>query len=331
MEAHLNWQDATTPVIKKVNSWGIDAVKMLPNLVVAIIVLVIFWLAAAMVARLAHRMTLRFSPYAHVARLVAGLSRLAVIAIGVILALSAMSLDKAVASMLAGVGIVGIALGFASKDIAGDYMAGLIIHFTHPYRKGHIIKTGDFFGYVDALEMRVTVCRTPQGQQVIIPNRNILDGDIINYSITGMRRVDITCGVSYADDLQVAEDLAKEAVEGVKQRNQDRPVELFYEEFGASGINFVIRFWTAPEQKIYLEAKSNAIKAIRKTFKENGITIPFQIVTLDFGIGGDASLKEQLEGAILPPSQPKNQAGGEGKTARKNNGPKFPHLYPSGE
>lgn len=315
MEPKINWQDATTPVIKKLNSWGIEAIKMLPNMVVAIIVLVIFWLLGMIVARLTKRMTSRFSPYGHVARLVALLSRLLVIAIGVILALSAMSLDKAVASMLAGVGIVGIALGLASKDIAGDYMGGLIIHFTHPFRSGHMIETNDFFGYVDSLQMRATECRTQQGQKVIIPNRKIVDNNIVNYTVSGNRRVDINCGVSYSDDLQLAEDLAKEAVEGVRQRNQDRPVELFYEEFGGSGINFTIRFWTVPEQTIYLEARSDAIKAIRKTFKENGITIPFQIVTLDFGSGEDGSLKEQLEGAKLAPSQPKSQEGGRGKTS----------------
>jgi small conductance mechanosensitive channel len=316
MEANLEWKSAATPVIKKLNSWGIESIRMVPNLVVAIIVLVIFWLLGIVVERLAHRMTARLSPYGHVARLVAGLSRLLVIAIGVILALSAMSLDKAVASMLAGVGILGIALGLASKDIAGDYMAGLVIHFTHPFRTGHIIQTGDFFGYVDSLQMRVTEGRTQQGQKVIIPNRTIIDGDIINYTVTGMRRVDITCGVSYGDDLQLAENLAKEAVAEVKQRNEDRPVEFFYEEFGASGINFTIRFWTAPEQQIYLEARHNAIKAIRKTFKEHGITIPFQMVTLDFGIaGGDGSLREQLEGAILPPAPPKKKEETQEKTS----------------
>jgi small conductance mechanosensitive channel len=317
MEASFNLANAIAPVIKKLNSWGVDTIKMLPNLVVAIIVLVIFWLVGMVVARLVHRMSLRFTPYIHIARLMASLSRLAVIAIGIILALSALSLDRAVASMLAGVGIVGIALGFASKDTAGDYLAGLIIHFSHPFRSGHIIKTGNFFGYVDSLQMRVTEGRTRQGQKVIIPNRKIIEGELINYSITGIRRVDITCGVSYADDLQEAEVLAKEAVAGVKQRNEERPVELFYEEFGASGINFTIRFWTAPEQKIYLEARSDAIKAIRKIFKEHGITIPCQVVTLDFGIGGEGSLKKQLEGAILPPAPPKNKERSQSKTGQE--------------
>ena len=115
-----------------------------------------------------------------------------------------MSLDRAVASVLAGVGIVSIAIGFASKDIAADYMAGFLIHFTHPFRTGHIIQVGNFFGYVESIEMRATKCHTQQGQKVIIPNRKIIEGEIINYSITGVRRVDLTVSVSYSVDLAAA-------------------------------------------------------------------------------------------------------------------------------
>ncbi len=76
------------------------------------------------------RVVLRISHYGHVARLMASLSRVVLLGAGIILALSAMNLDRAVASMLAGLGIVGIAISFASKEIAGDYMAGFFIHFT---------------------------------------------------------------------------------------------------------------------------------------------------------------------------------------------------------
>jgi len=221
------------------------------------------------------------------------------VAIGVILALSAMNLDRAVASMLAGVGILSIAIGFASKDIAGDYMAGFIIHFSHPFRTGHIVKVGNFFGYVDSIEMRTTKCHTQQGQQVLIPNRKIIESEIYNYSITGIRRVDLKCGISYGADLQQAEDLAIEAVESLKLRNPERPVEFYYEEFSDSSINFMLRFWVKPDQKTYLSARSEAIKVISQTFRDHGITIPFPIRTLDFGIAGGSSLREQLKGENL--------------------------------
>ena len=304
MDATLNLQKAATPVIDKLDKWGLSAVKMLPNLVVAVIVLVFSVLLAFVVGRLVHRMVKRISPYGHVARLIAGMSRLMVIAGGLILALSAMSMDRAVASMLAGVGIVSIAIGFASKDIAADYMAGFLIFFTHPFRTGHLIQVGNFFGYVESIEMRAIKCRTQQGQRVIIPNRKVIEGEIINYSITGVRRVDLKCSVSYEDDLQQAEDLAMEAIESLALRNRERPVEMFYEEFGTSSINFSIRFWIEPDQKTYLKARSEAIKVIKQTFREHGITIPFPIRTLDFGISGRPNLPEQLEGvspALLMP------------------------------
>lgn len=307
MDVTLDLQKAATQVVKKLDDWGLNAVKMLPNLMVAAFVLILFWLIAMVVERVVRRMVYRLSPYAHVVKLVAGMTRLTVVAIGVILALSAMNLDRAVASMLAGVGILSIALGFASKDIAGDYMAGFIIHFTHPFRTGHIIQVGKFFGYVDSIEMRATKCHTQQGQQVIIPNRKIIEGEIINYSITGVRRVDLTVSVSYSVDLELLEELVIDAVEALELRNSDRPVELFYEEFNGTAISFMVRFWTAPEQKVYLKARSDAIKAIDETFKTKGITLPSQNVSLDFGITGGPSLREELEGVNLSLSKPEGK------------------------
>jgi small conductance mechanosensitive channel len=306
MDVTLDLQKAATQVVKKLDDWGLNAVKMLPNLVVAVIVLALSGILAFIVGRLVHRMVVRLSSYGHIANLMAQMSRLVVIGGGVILALSAMSLDRAVASMLAGVGILSIALGFASKDIAGDYMAGFIIHFTHPFRTGHIIQVGDFFGYVDSIELRATTCRTQQGQRVIIPNRKLIEGQISNYSVTGVRRVDLKCGISYGADLQQAEDLAIEAVKSMPERNPGRPVEFFYEEFGDSSINFNLRFWIEADQKTFLKARSEAIKLLMQAFKDHGITIPFPIRTLDFGITGGVSLKEQLEGiSIEPPSRRK--------------------------
>lgn len=316
MDATLDLQKAATQVVGKLNVWGLGAVKMLPNLVVALIVLAISGVLAIVVGRLVRRMVHRISPYGHVAKLVGQMARLMVIGIGLILALSALSLDRAVASMLAGVGILSIAIGFASKDIAGDYMAGFLIHFTHPFRTGHIIKVGNFFGYVDSIELRATKCHTQQGQRVIIPNRKIIEGEIINYTSSGARRVDLTVSVSYSVDLQLLEELVMEAVESLDLRNSERPVELFYEEFNGTAITFMVRFWTEPEQTTYLRAKSEAIKAIDQTFKIYGITLPSQNISMDFGITGGPSLRQQLEGVRLALSMPEDKQAGTPERSR---------------
>ena len=308
VDTTLSLQHAATQVVKKIDSWVLTAAQMLPNLLVAIIVLGVFWLAAMVTGRLVKRMVLRFSPYGHVARLIADFSRLIVIAIGIILALSAMSLDRAVASMLAGVGIVSLAIGFASKDIASDYLAGLMIHFAHPYRAGDLIKTGNFFGYVDLLQLRVTICRTQQGQKVIIPNSKILRDEIINFTTLGMRRVDLAIAIDWAEDLARVESLGIQAVESLQEpwRNPERQVEFFYEKFDGTNMNFTLRFWTRPEQQTYLKATSEAIKAISRVFKENHVGMPSSTISLDFG--GVHSLREQLEGLQIPLSLPNKKS-----------------------
>jgi small conductance mechanosensitive channel len=281
-------------VIDKVSSWLTTIIQMIPNLVVAAIILVVFWIIGMLAARLTKHGVLRVSSHIHLAKLFSRLARLTVVAAGIILALDILNLEKGVASMLAGIGIIGIGIGFASKDIIANFMSGVMLTFSRPFHTNDLIHTADFEGYVEAINMRSTACRSLTGQLVIIPNEKILNNPIINYTMTGSRRVDLKCGVSYGDDLQKAEDLAIKAIESLEWRIPQRPVELFYEEFGDSSINFVIRFWTKSEQKVFLKARSEAVKAIKQTFDEHGITIPWPIRTLNFGVVGGSTLSDQL-------------------------------------
>ena len=116
---------------------------------------------------------------------------------------------------------------------------------------------------------------------MLIPNKQVFENPIMNYTIRGTRRVDITLGVSYADDLEKAKRVAMEAVAAVPDRLPDREVELFYEEFAESSVDFTVRFWLPFEgQKDYLAARSDAIIRIKRAFDANGITIPFPTRTL---------------------------------------------------
>ena len=116
----LSVEKALTQLTNKLQGWLTLTIKMLPNLVVAIMVLVIIIKLSRPIAKLVARAVMRFSGYRHIARLTATITRLAVITIGIILALDVLNLDRAVASMLAGVGILGVAFGFASQDIAAN-------------------------------------------------------------------------------------------------------------------------------------------------------------------------------------------------------------------
>ena len=281
----------------KVMGWMRDLVLLLPNLLVAVVVLFGFWLLARLARGLLHRFLQRISPSEQVNRLLAQTVYVAIIAAGLFVGLGILGLQKTVASLLAGAGIITLALGFAFQDIAANLMAGIYLSIQHPFRAGHLIETKDFFGVVKRVHLRWTEIRSPQGQLVLIPNKQVFENAIQNYTASGRRRIDLRVGVSYGDDLEKVRRVAMRALEQVSTRKPDTEVEVFFEEFGDSSIIFVGRFWIdfTSQQADYLQARSEAIELLKSAFDQNGITIPFPVRTLDLGVRSGEKLPEVLE------------------------------------
>lgn len=268
---------------RKLTGWGRALVLAVPNFLLGILTVVAFWLLAAAIRNVVRRLLRRVSHSEQVTYLLSQAVYIAVLTAGTFIALGILGLQKTVASLLAGAGIVGLALGFAFQDIAANLMAGIYLSVRRPFRRGHLIEAQDFLGTVLEVNLRWTEILTQQGQLVLIPNKHVFENPITNYTIRGTRRVDISVGISYGDDLEKARRVAVAAVAAVPSRLPDREVELFYEEFAESSIDFTIRFWIPFEtQKDYLAARSDAILRIKQAFDANGITIPFPIRTLDF-------------------------------------------------
>ncbi|MDX1503889.1 MAG: mechanosensitive ion channel [Thermoanaerobaculia bacterium] len=312
----MNFEDAVNKLLEKIQGWGEELVVLAPNLVAAILALVVAWLAARLARKALRRILGPVLP-GQVARLLASVAYIGVIAVGAFVALGIVGLEKTVTSLLAGAGIIGLALGFAFQDIAANFMSGILLAFRRPFTPGELIETNDYFGKVDRVTLRSTRMTTPTGQMVLIPNRLIFENPIVNFTRLGSRRVDLTCGVAYGDDLAKARKLAVAAVEKVAGRDEDREVELYYNEFGDSSINFVVRFWIpfGDSQAAYLAAQSEAIQRIKTAFDEGGITIPFPIRTLDFGVVGGEPLAEHVE--KMP-----GIGGGSGETRGRETAPR---------
>ena len=280
----------------KLNEWYEGFFTMLPNLVVALLVLLVFWIAAKIVRRLADRGLGRVTENRALRGLLVTLAGLAVLALGTFIALGVLKLDTTVAALLGGAGVVALALGFAFQDIAENFMAGVMLSVRRPFRVGELVELGDHFGTVEEIDLRTTLIRVPTGQLVLIPNSEVFGNAIKNFTRSGERRVELECGVSYGDDLELAKHVALEAVASVDGRDPAREPELFYTGFGGSSIDFVVRFWV-PEspQRSWLAARSDAIQKIHVAFADAGIDIPFPITTLDFGIKGGTRLAEEME------------------------------------
>lgn len=270
-------------------------VQMLPNLVLAALIVVLGSLVARLARTLIRKLLGRAVPSRTLLRLIGNSTYLLVIMVALFGALSVLHLDKTVTSILAGAGIIGLALGFAFQDIAANFISGILMAVQRPVRVGELIETGDHFGTVERVDLRTMELRNQQGIQVIIPNKDVFQSALLNYTRNGTRRIDLQVGVSYAEDLEQVERVTTTAVRNAEGVLADRPVEHYYIEFGDSSINYEVRFWIeARGQGYYNNIRSLAIKAIKAAYEKEGITIPFPIRTLDFGIKGGEKLNAML-------------------------------------
>lgn len=298
----------------KVLGWVAALVEMLPNLAVAVLVVVLAALAARLASRLVERAARRAASNTQVVALLSSVTRVSVLALGLFVALGILQLEKTVTSLLAGIGVVGLALGFAFQDIANNFMSGVIMALREPFQIGDLIETHDTMGWVERVTLRATVVRNFWGQLVVIPNKDVLQSPIVNYSQTGQRRIEVPVGVAYSDDLSRAREAARKALEGLPDRDESKPVDVYWTGFGGSSIDMSARFWIdlSNDDTDYLAARSNAVQAIKSAFDEAGITIPFPIRTLDLG---------DEAGEVLGSVFSRSKANGSGSDAQSGSAP----------
>lgn len=169
---------------EKLTTWLDAALTLFPNAVVAIVTLVAFWAISKMAAHLVERTLSRMRTEDAASRLMGTLVRVLVIGAGGAVALGILNLDRAAASLLAGAGIAGLALGFAFQDLAANLISGvgLAIRRDHPFKTGDLIETKGFLGKVKHIDLRTSTLETFDGKYVIIPNKEIYQGILVNHS-----------------------------------------------------------------------------------------------------------------------------------------------------
>lgn len=260
-----------------------QTISFLPKLILAIVVFTIFYFISIFVKKGVRKLLQKYVSNKTLVSLLSTTIKISIIILGLILALGILELSKTVTSILTGVGILGIVVGFAFQDIAANFFAGVVLSFQKPLQIGDVIEVEDIFGTIDQIHLRSTNVITFQGQYVQIPNRILFENPLINYTRSKKRRVDLEVGVSYTDDLEKVKEVTLNAMKKVKEILPNEEIKFFYTKFDSSSINFSLRFWVNySNEKDYLLGRSNAIIEIKKAFDKENITIPFPIRTLEF-------------------------------------------------
>lgn len=293
----ISLNNAYDILLEKLTGWLTALIDMLPNIAVAILILLIFYFLSKALTSVFGKVIVKISNNLSLNRLMSNTLSLIVMMVGLFFALGVLNLDKTVTSLLAGVGVIGLALGFAFQDTAANFMAGIFLAVQKTFKVGEVIESNGYMGVVQQISLRATTIHNFDGQEIILPNKDVFQSAIENYSDTGRRRVDLACGISYGEDLDKVKEVAIASISGSKFLAENENISFFYTSFGDSSINFNLFFWiNNTAQASYMEARSEAIIKLKKAFDQNNIMIPFPIRTLDFGIKGGEKLNSMLSG-----------------------------------
>ena len=196
-------------------------------------------------------------------------SVIALIALMVVLGFWNISITGLAASL----GIGSIVVGLALQEPLSNFVSGVFLLLSGAVKDGETIDVSGTVGTVESITVNHTVVRTFDGKRVMIPNKSVWSEVITNLWPSNVRRLEMSIGVAYDSDLKKVVRVLKECLDEEETIEKDPAPFVTFEGFGASSINFKLRFWVRREN--YFDSQMNLAMRIKKRFDEEGIEIPF--------------------------------------------------------
>jgi small conductance mechanosensitive channel len=227
---------------EKLEGWLEAFVKTLPNLALSILVFVLFFFVSRLLRKGLYRLLLNISGKPSISGLFSSIFYFIILFFGLTISLQLLNLDKTVSSLLAGAGIIGLALGFAFQDLTANFISGVFIIFRKPFDVGNIIDTNGFTGIVEEIEIRSTTIRTFQGLHIMLPNKDIFQKPITNYSLSGKRRIDVALTLPGKSNIKDAELRIQNALEEIPEIRNDKS-QILFTDYNGDTIKMEVHCW----------------------------------------------------------------------------------------
>jgi small conductance mechanosensitive channel len=249
------------------------AVALVPRVLAALVVAALFWVGFKIVKPALRGVLTRahFAP-ALVHLLVNGLLKGAFVVVGGVMAASQLGIN--VGAALAGIGVVGIAVGFAAQETIANMIAGFLIFWDRPFKVGDFVTTLDKYGEVREITMRTTRIRTMENTYVVIPNKQIIGDMLVNHSLYGEVRVNVPIGIAYKERIAEAREVLLPAASAVAGVLSDPAPDVVARGLGDSSVNLEVRVWTddpSQERRLVFEV----LEASKVALDQADIQIPF--------------------------------------------------------
>lgn len=249
-----------------------SAITIVPRFLAALLVIGLFWAIAAGVRALMRIIFRRIVEDLTVENLIKQVAYYAVWALGLIVAADALGFDPQ--TVVTGLGLTGLALGFALKDIISNFISGILILILRPFELGDQIVVGDTEGSVERIELRATQIRNYDGRVVIVPNADIFTSRITNNTTNPVRRGSVEMFIGYDSDLRTAIKIMETAAQTAEGVLEEPKASVRIHELGADDIILEVRFWTDSRRSDFVATTSNVRENVIEKLKTAEIGLP---------------------------------------------------------
>ena len=261
-------------IFGKLDSWLDGLFKLLPNILLALVVVVLFWFLGRGAGRLVIRMANRRGRE-NLGDVAGSLVRWAVVVIGFMLAVTIVAPTITPGDLIAGLGVSSVAIGFAFKDILQNMLAGILILLRQPFEVGDQIVSGGHEGTVEKIETRATIIKTYDGRRVVIPNSDIYTDSVVVNTAFEIRRSEYDIGVGCNDNWFEARRIMLEACRSVEGVESDPEPETIPVELGDSSNVVRLRWWTKSDRSSQIHIFGEVLQAVYIALDEEGIDMPY--------------------------------------------------------
>jgi small conductance mechanosensitive channel len=273
-------------ILKRLEVYYVQFLKAIPRIGLAILILVIGIFIVSWLTSLFQKRVKRKSHDPLMSAFLAKAVKLILIILVFLFTLQVAGLSSIAGAILATAGASAVVLGFAFKDIAENFLAGIILAFNRPFHVNDTVQIENVFGKVKTMEFRYTKITTFDGRNVYIPNADVLTKPVFNYTEDGFYRADFVVGIAYENDIEKAKEIIILCFDEEEHIVKDELHVNFVaeDELSASTVNLKVYFWVTTEdfRRGTLQTRGRLIQKVKKKLEENGFNLPANITELKF-------------------------------------------------
>jgi small-conductance mechanosensitive channel len=256
-------------------------VAMLPRIGIALLLVAVGYVVGRVLSWALDRVLTRGGLAAAHRQFFRQLTVVLTVLVAVALGLQLVGLGNLATGMLAGGGMTAVVLAFAFRGIGENLLAGLFLAFSRPFDVGHLVRSGEHEGVVRSIAMRYTHVRTADGRDIYIPNAQIFNEPLVNYTRDGLLRASYTFGIDWGDDASAARELLLTKVSGIAGVLDAPGPSVWISDLAANTVDLTIFFWlnVIDADRQAGVVKSDVLDACRRALIDNGYTVSSNVST----------------------------------------------------